>query len=161
MGGYIYPGVFTNYDWKLIASTTPTSGTTVTFSSIPSYKHLRLSAHAIQMTATSNCFLRFNGDSGNHAYRCITLPAGPSNTAWSTSSILVLTGSSDIGVFDVIINNANVATTKTLDRLSWSNNIDVMQGLWANTAAITSISLSFSSSFSASNIQPILLYGSN
>ena len=54
--------------WQLIGSSSPTSGTSVSFTSIAGYKTLMLAFKGITTAATSYMIVRFNNDSSSGNY---------------------------------------------------------------------------------------------
>jgi hypothetical protein len=147
----------------------------ITFSSIPqTYKTLQIRAVS-QGNSTSNpssMLLRFNGDSGtnymNHFISANNGSVSASNSL-STSSINMLntrgdeTTSYHPGVID--ITDYSVTTkTKTVRAIfgffySGGRQVNYNSGLWTNTGAITSITLTTSQSDSITTPSRFTLYG--
>jgi len=140
-----------------ISTATVTSGgtTSVTFSSIPStYTHLQLRISA-QVATTANCVIRLNGDSGtNYMTHYLEATGGSSISAGAISSGTSFSGgvySADSNVFSGqiidILDYTNVNKNKVIRNLSGFDRngtltwLDFSSGLWLNTAAITSISI--------------------
>jgi len=164
-----------------IATQTITSGTnSITFSSIPStYKSLQIRSSAL--SNSSSLFLTINGDNGNnYAWHRLLGTAGsagalgftnqPSITinggggSWSGSS-----GNSynayGVSIID-IIDYASTSKNKTVRAFagvddntttSYISVVGLESGLWLNTSAITSITISLSTQASST----FALYGVN
>jgi hypothetical protein len=167
-----------NYYMEPIA-TTLLGGTqaTITFSGIPqTYKHLqlRIIGRSTRTTSTSNAITyTFNGSATDYGYTHRLYGNGSSATAdapnGSTYSFgpSIATNSSTSGIMGVavmdILDYANVYKFKTTRILGGHDNngsgeIYLTSGLWQNTAAITSISLSIDS-FSWTANTRISLFG--
>ena len=155
-----------------IATTLVGSGGTsiITFSDIPqTYKHLQLRCLAKATTtvnATSNAFVRFNGDNGsNYTYHylrgdgsSVSSIAGTSQTSNLINDATVGSNASFANMFGVyiidVLDYANTSKNKTIRILSGAdlNNLGSVQmglgsGLWIDTTAISSIQLTCSSNF--------------
>jgi hypothetical protein len=144
---------------ELISTTVLASATSsVTFSSIPqTYKHLmiRYSARSDNSGGTSRvASLRFNGDTaGNYADHRFgnngTTVTSVTNTSQTAVPAGYMTGSTatanvfGAGVIDILDYTATTKnkTVRSLNGYSVSSNnfVHLMSGVWANTAAITSI----------------------
>lgn len=159
--------------YESIATTTITSNTSFTLSSIPStYTHLQLRINMVKTAAGANeIFMRFNGDTAtNYASHKMTGTGSTINASGATSrtSIYALAGFSgaittysNVAVID-ILDYANTTKNKTSrslnggDQNAASSYIEVDSGLWLNTAAITSITIFSTSTFTSGSIA---LYG--
>lgn len=143
--------------------TTPTTGTT--FSSIPStYTHLQIRWIARDSGTTDNfrgIKLQFNSDTGANYSQHILFADGSSASAYSAVSddsagtdgvagvipdSAKLASSFAVGVWD-ILDYANTSKYKTARLLvgcdlNGSGRISLSSGLWMNTNAITSITIS-------------------
>ena len=151
----------TSYD--SIASVSPTGTNTITFTSIPSnYKHLQIRAKYTD-AGTNTLNMRFNSDtSGSYYSSCIegngTSVSGSAGYGNSTIQVCfrLYGGSSSSSYFgNGIIDINNYADTDKLksviayygvNQLS-SGIMGVSQGMWNNTSAISSITLSLPSNF--------------
>lgn len=162
-GGYLPLGP--SGAFESIASATGTgSSTTITFSSIPStYTSLQIrgiSKDAVATAGVSDCFIRFNSDSGNnYAYHNLTGNGTTASAVGVTSqpggaiySNLPRSGtglSNIMGVCIVDIHDyASTTRYKTVRSFSGTdtNNLTTQfvamtSSLWLNTSAITSISI--------------------
>ena len=151
--------------YESIATTTLGSNTSsVTFSSIPStYTHLQIRWIA-RDSGTSNNFraikLQFNSDTGSNYSQHILFADGSSATAYSAVSddsagtdgvagvipdSAKLASSFAVGVWD-ILDYANTSKYKTARLLvgcdlNGSGRISLSSGLWMNTNAITSLTI--------------------
>ena len=146
----------------IATQTLGSSTATVTFNSIPStYTDLIIVINGAA-NASANGQIQFNGDTGNnYSYTFLTGDgvSATSGRATSTSRILLnYYGYFDTGYSTNMItqvqNYSNTTTRKTV--LSRSNNASngtaAVVGMWANTAAITSVTITTgSSTFTAGN----------
>lgn len=140
--------------FESIATVTATSGTTVTFSSIPStYQHLQIRYYGARSGGPGQLNLRFNSDAANnYAYHRLR---GDGSTASATggassSRLQLLNAVQDSsnaykasGIID-IHDYASTSKAKTVRNLSgWDGNgtglIVLGSGLWTSTAAISTI----------------------
>jgi hypothetical protein len=180
MIGAITAGLFstgttasTNSYESIATFTLASTSTGVTFSSIPStYKHLQLRITA-NVSTTDAINFQFNGDTASN-YALHRLEGNGATASASASSsranIAVLTGAgfastaSTFGASIVdILDYANTNKNKTTRALSGSDRngsggIEHDSGLWASTAAISSIYVFPSSGNMAINTS-IALYG--
>ncbi len=170
----VTPAVPTSFD--SIATSTPTSGTTVTFSSIPNtYKSLQIRINAKTDQATTFGFLRIqvNGDTGtNYAQHNIQTNSGTLSAGGAASNnfmgIGVFGGTSNSSVTGTsiidVIDYASTSKNKTfrgfsgLDTNTTSNILRIESGAWFSTSAITSISIYLTSGNFSSGTS-IALYG--
>lgn len=147
--------------FESIATSTPTSGSSVTFSSIPStYKHLQI-RYSIITAAYSDIRLRFNGDTGSNY---------PSHVLWgrdngtvgaegytATSSALIYSNNIEgttntfpnVGIID-IIDYASTTKNKTIRTFAGSENnnlinprsmVQLTSGAWLSTTAANSVTI--------------------
>jgi len=146
--------------YESIATATPTSGNTVTFSSIPStYKSLQL---RISYTGTANVVLRarFNGDTTVGNYTTHQLGGdgiGVYASGQDIAGLLPIVGTMagigtvatypNLGIVD-IIDYTSTTKYKTVRSFNGgdanstsSGNVNLASGLWINTAAINSIAV--------------------
>ena len=149
-------------DYESIATTTVGAGgsATVTFSSIPStYKHLQIRTLARDSRAVgnlSNMYISFNSDSGsNYARHELTgdgSSAGAGSATSQTSIYFGNCGSANIAanifattILDVLdySNTNKYKTTRTLSGGDYNGGgvIALNSGLWMNTAAISTITI--------------------
>lgn len=149
--------------YESIATSNPSSGTSITFSSIPqTYKHLQI--RGIGRTDRGNVgdviYMRFNGDTGSN-YRAHELWANGATVssydqglstymAFDTPLTGGSTGANIFGVFVIdILDYTNTNKNKTVRILdgydsNGAGQISFCSGLWMNTAAVTSITLPIS-----------------
>lgn len=148
--------------YESIATVNP-SGTTVTFSSIPStYKHLQIRGLAKDSIMNGDTLVeigvRFNADTGsNYAYHSLQgngsaattdKVTGQAQIIVSNGNLRELSSSSTFGASIIdVVDYASTTKNKTLrysagvDTNSSNGSVGVGSGLWLNTAAITSITL--------------------
>ena len=175
LSGGAAPAAATSYE--SIATSNPSSGTSITFSSIPqTYKHLQI--RGIGRTDRGNVgdviYMRFNGDTGSN-YRAHELWANGSSVssydqglssymAFDTPLTGGSTGSNIFGAFVIdILDYTNTNKNKTVRMLdgydsNGAGQISFCSGLWMNTAAVTSITLPISFGQMQSGTQ-FALYG--
>ena len=147
----------TNTYVALQTQTLGSSSASVTFSSIPAtYTDLYIVIEAKNLTGNSDVLMRFNSDSGsNYSATILTGDGSSASSARRTSSTSVILNyfdflnSTTATQFNVNIQNySNATTNKTaLVRANRANQAtEAVVGLWRNTAAITQIDLTPSSS---------------
>ena len=148
--------------YESIASYAPTSGSTVTFSSIPStYKHLQLRCLTIETLGNGYSLgIQFNGDNSAIYTTHSLYGTGSSAGATGASSVqnyvpfgygpgLVATYP-NVGIID-IIDYASTTKYKTVRAFFGANNnstnggIELTSAVYQTTSAITSITLDFPS----------------
>jgi len=156
--------------WLQIGSTqTPTSGSVVTFSSVPAVKALRLVVFSVDQTAASVLGVTLNNDTAtNYWYGYIDGIAGASKTRSSSNTYLPIgSGSGTTFMFaDFLINYANQKCPKLITGGADDKGTStgrMMASLVANYNSTSTISrvdiTSISSTFSATNTGTIALYG--
>ena len=167
----IPPGSF-----ESIATFTPTSGGSVTFSSIPStYKHLQIRYNALLAANNGQLQLRLNSDTGNNYTRQWFTSVMPNSSAAggdTPSSNIIIQGVYDgtiatypnVGIID-IHNYSSTTKTKTVRSFSGGNdtsitkgNIELLCGMWNSTSAINEVTLLITNSTYATG-SSIALYG--
>jgi hypothetical protein len=142
-----------------------TSAASVTFSNLnnySNYKHLQIRGLA---NCSSDTFIRFNGDTGanynDHVLRGIGTSVQSTNLGTGSEIPIVFqdydSGSGNrfgAGVVD-ILDFSNTSKYTTVRAFAGNTNVDVypqiclQSGLWRNTAAVTSITISAGSSIAA------------
>lgn len=129
--------------WVEIASSSPTSGSTVSFTSIPEYKDLRIQAFNVNLSGNSVVDLRFNNDSGtSYAWN---IGYDESNTyrfqeSPGTTQIRLTTGLRPLA-FNCTIEGANEACKNVTTWNVMSTDSGQGNGLWFSTATINQIDL--------------------
>lgn len=175
VGGVWKTGTLSNTAYESIASSTPTSGTSVTFSSIPStYKHLQVRIHT--MTALGDGInIVLNGDVTRNYYEVYFNNLNGTTTIngdWQFSTRL-LNRSGDAGatvqpfvaVVD-LIDYASTSKSKQLRAITGTNNngtgrdtVGISSHLWNSTAAVTSLAVNLNPGTSWGAGTTISLYG--
>ena len=173
-----YPRITNSYE--SIATTTVGGGgsSTITFSSIPgTYKHLQIrilarSNYAVQLTDYLK--LRYNSDSGaNYSVHLLygngttvtALGFASQNENWIQRVSAAGATASVFGVAVVdILDYTNTSKYKTMRNLGGSDNnstglVYLASGLWQNTAAISSISITAGDGSSLDQYSSFALYG--
>jgi hypothetical protein len=172
----IYPG-----SYESIATVDVGAGGTasITFSSIPAtYTHLQIRGIARNTYATtfSSTEYRFNSDSGsNYAWHYLY---GDGASAFSGASasdnlmreINLASGSLTSGIFSGFITDildyANTNKNKTIRTLggadaNGSGGVNLCSGVWMNTSAINSVTITASASGTLPQYSSFALYGVN
>jgi hypothetical protein len=166
-------------DYDSIATVTVGAGgsSSITFSSIPStYQHLqvRYMPRISTSDTAENTWLQFNGDTGsNYAYHFLDGNGSSASSGAGTSQTRILagragaanSGSNIFGanVLDILdYANTNKYTTARIlggiDR-NGDGNIRLDSGLWMNTAAVTSLTISPTTANNFVQYSSFALYG--
>lgn len=120
--------------WVELGTASPTTGSTVSFTSIPEYKNYRIEWFGLTQSGSSNYAIRFNGDSS-------------SNYATFAPSVYFSSGTY-IGAFhsadqiQMDIEQAN-EVSKRIFGFSGNTNQGIFQGMWNNQSKINQISVAF------------------
>ena len=155
--------------YESIASVTPTSGTSITFSSIPAtYKHLQIRSN-LDNAGNTQLLMTMNSDTGsNYAWHLLygtgasaAATGGATATSINYGSFTGTSSGLGVSIIDVIdyASTTKYKTTRTFagrdtNGTGW---IQLSSGLWQSTSAITSITLTDPNySFTAGTIA---LYG--
>jgi hypothetical protein len=141
--------------YESIATINVVSNTaSVTFSDIPNtYKHLQIRGSVLTSAPNNDCALRFNSDTGSNYHRHAIYGTGSTVLSFTTTpataasvSFSQPTGVPGVFVAD-ILDYANTNKRKTLrsiwgyDNPSGADYNGFYSSLWANTNAITSITI--------------------
>ncbi|NDB67550.1 MAG: hypothetical protein EB015_05985 [Methylocystaceae bacterium] len=149
--------------WVEIASSSPTSGTTVSFTSIPEYKDLAILAYNINNGGSSTALsVRFNNDTGsNYTKNVIYQNSGTQvlNIATSPSTTsLYGTYSANVPVaMQLVIEGANSGFKQIFGKIFDYSGYESI-GLWHSADVINRIDVISSVSYSAGTIK---LFGRN
>lgn len=168
------------YD-ALATVTVPSGGAaSVTFAGIPQgYKHLQIRGISKSTNTGTQpvVWLNFNGDTGANytrheviGYNSAASSYGAGNNTWAGYFISTgTTGLYDANIFGAgiidILDYANTSKNKTIKSLTGmdTNNIygyvGLTSGVWLNTSAITSITLTSSASANIAQYSSFALYG--
>lgn len=131
--------------WQLVATNTPTSGTTSTFSGLSGYKKYLLVAEDVTGTS-GELRVTFNGSSTN--YICIIEGAANSKTY----IILSLNSTSASGYLTIDnVNNGGPKVCFGVDYVAYP-----VYSMWHNTADITSITVTRTTAYTGGTLK---LYG--
>jgi hypothetical protein len=169
----VTPAVPTSFD--SIASFTGNNTTSsYTFSSIPqTYKSLQIRINGVSDGGSGSVNIRLNGDSGsnyNSHYLYIsgsTVPTGyRSDTYMIGGGAQISTGPDPLAVIIDFVDYTSTAKNKTMKSFSGiarpyagNSDIDLISGLWRNTAAITSITIYTANVINWQTGSSIALYG--
>lgn len=157
-----------NYE-SIASFIVPSAGTSsVTFANIPqTYSHLQIRALTVSTSASSGAAMTFNFDSGANYKGHSLYGTGATPGATATSSIYApqfngggATASPGSAIID-ILDYANInkyTTVRSLDGYdaNGSGYVGLSSGLWLNTNAVTSITMSLSN---YSQYSSFALYG--
>ena len=155
----------TSDNWVLISSVTPTAAaSTVSFTGISGYRKLMLRPVGLTLqTAGAGASVTLNGDTGtNYAYAWFGGTTTQDNQQKQNgANITFNTGSTGTSVagFTLTIDNANTTGIKTFTGFGTviSPVIQNLSGVYIGSAAITSVTLTTSTTFAASGT--VALYG--
>jgi hypothetical protein len=154
--------------WLQIGTTqTPTSGSSVSFTSIPAVKKIRIVVDGVIQTASSAMYLTFNNDTSSiYSYGYV---GGTSTIAFSIlrqANVRVGRAASSVAMFgDLTVDYANQLCPKLITGASDSrgangDGLAAITGNYNSTATINRIDLvSNSSTFSAANTGTFAIYG--
>ena len=158
----------TSDNYALISSVTPTAAaTTVSFTSISGYRKLMLRVLKPGMGTSGTITLTFNTDTGtNYAYSSIgVVPSTGAVAAQYRSGDatgIALAGLTNAQEQNLIINDTNTTGVKTLSGFLYDGAFSAkaypsLQGMYFASAAITTVTLTISTTFAASGT--VALYG--
>ena len=146
--------------FESIATATGTgSSGTITFSSIPStYKHLQIRGNFMTSNSGQILYVRCNGDSGtNYAWHLLggdgtnvyanngtsaTYMNGYGNNVGTANASYMTTAIVDIHDYASTTKNKTMRSFSGLDK-NGSGEVNLTSGLWINTNAVTSVTLTF------------------
>jgi len=122
-------------EYILIATNSPTSGSTSTFSGLSGYKKYLIIANAI--TGTANCQIKatFNNNTSNYFGML------QATTAIYDGILCIHDSGASTGYFQLEVNYANSTTSPKICTGFDRPSCQVTYGYWNNTSAITSIEL--------------------
>jgi hypothetical protein len=150
----------TGDNWQLIATNTPTSGTSTSFTSLSGYRKFRLIWSALAFGSSADLLCRFNSDSTNKYIGAASGYSSSTSKGWSSAA--TVSGSSistHYGFLD--IEDVDKTFPKKMQG-AWDNQSvgvgDVLNGIYIGSSAITSISLEDSSGNTIS-AGTVYLYG--
>lgn len=148
--------LYTAFESIATATGTGSSGT-ITFSSIPStYQHLQIRYTNRMGAAGDNIIMRFNSDSGANYTRHVLYGTGAAATASGSTGVSSIgvgsffngsdTTQPQVGIID-IHDYASTSKNKTVRAftgidMNGSGDVDLISGLWINTNAVSTITLS-------------------
>ncbi len=144
--------------YQLVATSSPTSGTTVSFTSLAGYKTYLLTFEHMAYAASTTTRVRFNSDSTNGKYASIAVGTTSIERA-DDSCVLVFTSQAAAGNSAFLtIENALQTAPKYVDGATSQNDANglLIKGMYFSTSAITSIDIVAGNTFSSGTIN---LYG--
>lgn len=159
--------------FKIASTTVETPQSSITFSSIPSgYTDLKIVVSARQSTGDLGVLLRFNSNSASYSSRSLygngsTAASSTGGTSTEYSSWMTSMSTDTANTFgsgEIYIPNYNSSNYKSIssDGVNENNGTTaytaLTAGLWSNTAAVTSITLSAVSGTFVAN-STFTLYG--
>jgi hypothetical protein len=153
LGSFSSGVVAATSSYESIATINPTSGTSVTFSSIPgTYKHLQIRS-MLNNTAYTQLVMTFNSDSGSNYARhllsgngtTVTATGGATQNQINNAAIAGASTSLGVTIIDIIdyASTTKYKTTRSFNGMdaNGSGRVELGSGLWQSTSAITSITL--------------------
>lgn len=162
--------------YESIASSSPTSGTSITFSSIPStYASLQIRFAVIPASGNPSLNITYNGDTGSN-YTVHTLRGNGSTASASGATSRanfplswyygMVPTYQNVAVMD-ILDYASTSKYKTARAFfgqddnsgSISSNLELNSGLWLSTSAINSITVTVTGGVAFASGSVISLYG--
>lgn len=159
-----------------IASVTVGSGgaADITFSSIPAtYDDLAIKFSGRSTTTAVDTRMIFNGNTSNYSRRALSgdssaISSASANDAWIGSLTLSTYTADTFASFDIYIPNYAGSTNKSysVDHVQENDDptsrLNLIAGLWSDTAAITSIKLeALTGSYTIAQHSTAVLYGIN
>lgn len=137
----------TSQKWVELATSSPTSGTSVSFTSIPEYKNYRIQWFGLANSSTGNYQIRFNNDSAtNYAFNNANGP-----TSNGTTYITI-----EPSAVQLTISQAN-EISKTIEGFTGTQG--TVKGFWNNQSTIDRIDVTLSTgTFTAGTIK---IFGKN
>jgi hypothetical protein len=149
--------------WVEIASSSPTSGTTVSFTSIPEYKDLAILAYNINNGGSSTGLsVRFNNDTGNNYSKNLIYQNSSTSVlniiSTAATSSLYGTHSASVPVaIQLVIEGAN-SGLKQISGIMFDTYGYEHNGLWHSADVINRIDVISTATYSAGTIK---LFGRN
>lgn len=140
--------------WQLIATNSPTTGTTTTFSGLSGYKKYILAFSALNSTNNPSDYqVTFNGSSSGYTSRS----ESPTSAVSSNSDIRIGRGTA-LDAY-LTIDNANLEVPKIVQGVGTPSGSDgyLVYGAWVTASAITSITITISAG--TYNSGSVRLYG--
>jgi hypothetical protein len=162
--------------FESIATASPTSGSSITFSSIPStYKHLQIRFSVKSPSGLPSLNITYNGDTsssytvhtlvgtGSSAYASAATSRTNFPIAWAYGMIATY---QNVAIMD-IIDYASTTKNKTARAFygqddnsgTSSSTLELNSGLWINTAAINSLTVTVTGGLAYQSGTTISLYG--
>lgn len=143
--------------WVELASASPTSGTTVTFSSLNEYSNYKIAYFDVDLSSLESLFLTINNDTGSNYAYIRQIDDGSIDGSGVTNSINLGQASNGSGI--IIINDAN----NVIKQISWfharANDSLNGQGFWNSQNVINRFDISVTGvTFSSGTIK---VYGRN
>jgi hypothetical protein len=162
--------------FESIATATPTSGSSITFSSIPStYKHLQIRFSVKSPSGLPSLNITYNGDTSS-SYTVHSLVGN--GTSASATSAVSRTNFPIAWAYGMVATYQNVAIMDIIDYASTTKNktarafygqddnsgttsstLELNSGLWINTAAINSLTVTVTGGLAYQSGTTISLYG--
>lgn len=147
--------------WVEIATSSPTSGTTVSFTSVPEYKDLAVFAYNINNGGSSTSLtVRFNNDTGSNYSRNVLYDTGTTTEILSTAATTAVYGTREgtaPAAFQLIIEGANSPFKKINGAIYDVTGFET-NGAWHSANVINQVDVISSATYSAGTIK---LFGRN
>jgi hypothetical protein len=151
---------------QIVTTQTPTSGSSVSFTSIPPVKKLRLCVQNVALTTAGVLDITFNNDSGTNYYQTTLIFNGTSTSIVAGQNAFIdTTRAAGAGVHlqDFVVDYANQACPKLIEGFGSNNGSNAAYyGIVANynsTTAINRVDFTTANTFNATNTGTIAIYG--
>lgn len=152
--------------WVQIGTTqTPTSGSSVSFTSIPAVKKLRVVVQSLTLTAAGYVDITLNNDTGsNYNYGYVTYNGTTASVIANNDTKMRVTRSSGTShIIELTIDYTNQAMPKLAQGYGTSggSNASVYPASynWNSTAVVNRIDFTTATTFAAGNTGTIAIYG--
>lgn len=159
MGIAIYGGTD---KWVELGSNTPTSGSSVSFTSLTAYSKYRVVIWQTRLTNSSELTIRLNNDSGSNYFTAGIYYNTTVRYGGSIASRFLPFASSSATNNTAVIDIDNLSTLTAISGFSNNDNLGaqgMIQGWWNGNAQIDRIDVNTLDTFSASNTGTIKIYG--
>ena len=153
-----------NRSWVQLGTSSPTSGSTVSFTSLTAYSFYRVVVWNANFNTSAQPTMRFNNDSGNNYSHVYTVTTGGTYTsvgnAASSGIVFNVSGNTTSFMTDVLIDNtSNLTSTSSWSNWASGNPSPSGDGFWNGNAQINRIDIFVSAASFTSGT--ITVYGSN
>lgn len=154
-------------NWVQLGTSTPTTGSTVSFTSLATYNFYRVVTERVVTSGNESFLIRLNNDTSSKyattQFYSGTLSSGVPALSGSPTTALNCGYFSVQPIFsNIVIDNTSTLTTATGFCTSTGNVYTNLDGMWSGNAQINRIDVLIgAATFSGSNTGTITVYGSN